>query len=202
MLDQITKSGLKLNKKSVLGVNELTFCGHIFSDQGVKADPEKIFAITDMPLPEDSTELRRFLRMITYLAKFIKNLSSKSSLLHKLLEKDTPWEWTDQHTKQFQDLQLLVTDSPVLKYFDQNLPTKVSVDASKAGLGTVLLQLHCDDWHPVASTSHAMSKSERNYSQIEKETLVVVYGSDRFNQYVYGRRYIIESDHKPLQSIL
>ena len=203
VLDQIKKSGLKLNKKKcVFGINELKFCGHIFSDQGVKADPDKISAITDMPLLEDATELRRFLRMITYLAKFVKNLSSKSSLLRKLLEKDTPWEWTDEHTKQFRDLQLLVTDSPVLKYFDQNLPTKVSVDASKAGLGAVLLQLHRDDWHSLAYASRAMSKSKRNYLQTEKETLAVVYGSDRFNQYVYGRRYIIESDHKPLQSIL
>ena len=94
-----------------------------------------------------------------------------------------------------------MTDSPILKYFDQNLPTKVSVDASKAGLGAALLQLHRDDWHPVAYASHAMSKCKRNYSQIEKETLAVVYGSYRFNQYVNGRRYIIESDHKPLQSI-
>ena len=72
--------------------NELKFCGHIFSDQGMKADPDKISAITDMPLPEDATELHRFLEMITYLAKFVKNLSSKSSLLRKLLEKDTPLE--------------------------------------------------------------------------------------------------------------
>ena len=77
----------------------------------------------------------------------------------------------------------------------------MSIDALKAGLSAVLLQLHHDDWHPVAYASCAMSKSERNYSQIEKETLAVVYGSDQFNQYVYGRRYIIESDHKPLQSI-
>ena len=77
----------------------------------------------------------------------------------------------------------------------------MSVAASKARLGAVLLQLHRDDWHPVAYPSRAMSKSERNYSQIEKETLAVVYGSDQFNQYVYGRRYIVESEHKPLQSI-
>ena len=82
VLDQIKKSGLKLNKKNcVFNVNELKFCGHIFINQGVKADPDKISAITDMPLPEDATELCRFLGMITYLAKFIKNLSSKSSLL-------------------------------------------------------------------------------------------------------------------------
>ena len=94
-----------------------------------------------------------------------------------------------------------MTDSPVLKYFDQNLPTKVSVDALKAGLGAVLLQFHHDDWHPVAYASRAMSKSKRNYSQIEKEMLEVVYGSDQFNQYVYRRCYIFESDHKLLQSI-
>ena len=89
MLDQIKESGLKLNKnKCEFSVNELKFCGHIFSDQGVKADPDKMSAITDMPLPEDATELRRFLGMITYLAKFIKNLSGKSSLLRNLLEKD------------------------------------------------------------------------------------------------------------------
>ena len=198
----IKKSGLKLNKKQcVFSVNELKLCGHIFSDQGVKAVPDKISAITGMALPEDPTELHRFLGMITYLAKFVKNISSKSLLLQKLLEKDTPWEWTDEHTIHFRDLQLLVTDSPVLKYFDQNLPTKMLVDASKAGLGAVLLQFHHDDWHPVAYAGHAMSKSERNYLQIEKETLAVVYGSDQFNQYVYERRYLIESDHKPLQSI-
>ena len=119
VLDQIKKSGFKLNKKKcVFSINELKFCGHIFSDQGMKADPDKISAIINMPSPEDATKLRRFLGMITYLAKFIKNLSSKSSLLQKLLEKDTPWEWTDEHTKQFRDLQLLVTDSLVLKYFD------------------------------------------------------------------------------------
>ena len=67
----------------------------------------------------------------------------------------------------------------MLKYFDQNQPTKVSVDASKVGLGAVLLQLHRDDWHPVAYTSRAMSKNERNYLQIKKEMLAVVYGSDQ-----------------------
>ena len=88
MLDQIKKSGLTPNKKRcVFVINELKFCGHIFSDQGMKADPDKISAITDMTLPEDATELRRFLGMITYLAKFVKNLSSKCSLLRKLLER-------------------------------------------------------------------------------------------------------------------
>ena len=64
-----------------------------------------------------------------------------------------------------------------------------------------MLQLHKDDWHPVAFASRALSKTERRYSQIEKETLAVVYASERFNQFVYRRRFLVESDHKPLQSI-
>ena len=74
----------------------------------------------------------------------------------------------------------------------------LSVDASKSGLGSVLLQLHKDDWHPVAFASRALSKTERRYSQIEKETLAVVYASEKFNQFVYRSRFLVESDHKPL----
>ena len=202
VMDRIQKSGLKLNKsKCAFGLNQLKYCGHIFSDKGVKADPSKIEAITNMPTPESPADLRRFLRMVQYLAKFVPNLASNSSALRQLLVKDANWEWTEEHTKQFQDLQFLVTNSPVLKYFDPNLPVKLSVDASKSGLGSVLLQLHKDDWHPVAFASRALSKTERRYSQIEKETLAVVYASEKFNQFVYGRKFLVESDHKPLQSI-
>ena len=107
-----------------------------------------------------------------------------------------------EHTKQFHDLQLLVTNSPVLKYFDPNLPVRLSVDSSKSDLGSVLLQLHKDDWHPITFTSRALSKSERRYGQIKKETLAVIYASEEFDKFVYGRRVLVESDHKPLQSIL
>ena len=89
---------------------------------------------------------------------------SNSSALRQLLVKDAKWEWTEEHTKYFHDLQLLVTNSPVLKYFDPNLLVKLSVDASKLGLGSVLFQLHKDDWHPVAFTSRALSKTERRYN--------------------------------------
>ena len=112
------------------------------------------------------------------------NLASNSSTLRQLLVKDANWEWTEEHMKLF-----LVTNSPVLKYFDPNLPAKLSVDMSKSGLGSVLLQLHKDDWHPVAFASRALSKTERRYSQIEKETLAVIYASEKFNQFVYGCRF-------------
>ena len=167
----------------------------------IKADPSKIEAITNMPTPESPADLRRFLGMVQYLAKFVPNLVGNSSALRQLLVKDAKWEWTEEHNKRFHDLQLLVTNSPVLKYFEPNLPVKLSVDASMSGLGSVLLQLHKDSWHPVAFVSRALSKTESRYCQIEKETLAVVCASEKFNQFVYGRRFLVESDHKPLQSI-
>ena len=202
VMDRIQKFGLKLNKsKCAFGLNQLKYCGHIFSKKGIKADPSKTEAITNMPTPESPADIHRFLGMVQYMAKFVPNLVSNSSVLRQLLVKDAKWEWTEEHTKQFHDLQLLVTNSPVLKYFDPNLPVKLLVDASKSDLGSVLLQLHKDDWHLVAFASRALSKTERRYSQIEKETLAVIYASEKFNQFVYGCRFLVKSDHKPLQSI-
>ena len=140
--------------------------------------------------------------MVAYLGKFIPNLSYNTSKLRKLLETKENWNWTDQHTEQFRNLQRLVSQSPVLKYFDQKLPTKVCVDASKSGLGGVLLQAHDEIWCHVAYASRALTKAEQNYSQSEKETLAVVFGTEHFNQYIYGRAFLVESDHKPLQVIL
>ena len=129
-----------------------------------------------MPIPQSVAELHRFLGMVAYLGKFIPSLSSKTSDLKKLLEKDEDSNWSDKHMQQFKVLQQLVTNSPVLKYFDPKLPIKVSVDASKAGLGDRLLQLH-ETWCPVAYASRVLTKSEQNYSQIEKEMLAAVFGT-------------------------
>ena len=203
VLERIRESGLKLNKKKCeFGIREIKYVGHIFSDKGLCIDLSKVEAIRNMPVPQTVAEVHRFLGMVAYLGKFIPNLSSNTAELRKLLETKENWNWTDQHTKQFRNLQQLVSQSPVLKYFNQELPTKVSVDASKSGLGAVLLQAQDDIWCPVAYASRALTKAEQNYSQIEKETLAVVFGTEHFNQYIYGRAFLVESDHKPLQPIL
>ena len=203
VLERIKESGLKLNKKKCeFGIREIKYVGHIFSDKGLCIDPSKVEAIRNMPVPQTVAEVHRFLGMVAYLGKFIPNLSSNTAELRKLLETKENWNLTDQHTKQFRNLQQLVSQSPVLKYFNQELPTKVSVDASKSGLGAVLLQAEDDIWCPVAYASRALTKAEQNYSQIEKETLAVVFGTEHFNQYIYGRAFLVESDHKPLQPIL
>ena len=170
VLERIKASGLKLNKKKCeFGIPEIKYVGHIFSDKGLCIDPSKVEAIGNMPVPKTVAEVHRFLGMVAYLGKFIPNLSCNTSKLRKLLETKENWNWTDQHTEQFRNLQRLVSQSPVLKYFDQKLPTKVSVDASKSGLGAVLLQAHDEIWCPVAYASRALTKAEQNYRPLQSD---------------------------------
>ena len=96
---------------------------------------------------------------------------------------------TEQQEKSFTTLKQLVTQTPVLKYFDPSKPVKISVDASSKGMGAVLLQ----DVQPVAYASNALTKSQQNYAQIEKEMLAIVFGCTRFHEYIF-RLQTVEID--------
>ena len=91
----------------------------------------------------------------------------------------------------------MVTNTPVLTYFDSKKPVLLTVDSSSTGLGAAVIQ----NGKPVAYGSRALTTTQQKYSQLEKETLAIVYGCQKFHQYVYGRRIQVETDHKPLQSI-
>ena len=92
----------------------------------------------------------------------------------------------------------MVTAPPLLKYYEREKDLVIQCDASEGGLGAALLQ----DGRPLAYASRALTSAERNYAQIEKELLAIVFATERFHQYTYGRSVIVESDHKPLEAIL
>ena len=94
-----------------------------------------------------------------------------------------------------------MANTQTLKFFDKNLPIKITCDASKLGLEAMLEQLHGTVWHPTAFASRSLTAAEQNYSQIEKETLSIVFSCGKFHEYVYGLRFVVENDHKPLISI-
>lgn len=121
LLDRVRSINLKLNKdKSKIGLTEIQYIGHILTADGLKPDPSKIRAITDMPQPQDKAALMRFLGMVQYLAKFIPNLSEVSAPLRKLLEEEVAWHWESQQVQSFEKLKTLVCNTPVLKYYDIN----------------------------------------------------------------------------------
>ena len=95
-------------------------------------------------------------------------------------------------------MKTMLTEAPVLRYYDVKLPVTLSVDASKSGLGAVLLQ----ELKPVAYASRATTETEQRYAQIEREMLAIAFGAERFHQYIYGREVDVQSDHKPLEVIM
>ena len=127
--------------------------GHILSEDSLKPDPKKTQAVIDMPRPETREDLQRFLSVLTYLGKFIPDLSHIASPLQALLEKDIEWQWNAEQQRSFISLNELITKVPVLKYFNPKRPVKLSVDTSSKGLGAVLLQ----DNHPIAYASKALT---------------------------------------------
>ncbi|XP_046856095.1 uncharacterized protein K02A2.6-like [Xenia sp. Carnegie-2017] len=201
ILDRVRESGLKLNeKKCRFGVSETTL-GHVITAAGIKPDPRKIEAIINMPTPSNKVEIQRFLGMVTYLGKFLPRLSDETAPLRQLLEKDVVWHFETKHRQAIENRKHLVTSSPVLTYFNPKHAIRITADASKSGLGAVLEQLEENTWKPVAYASRAMTQSEQNYAQIEKETLAIVFACERFHEYTYGRPITVRSDHKPLKAI-
>ncbi|CAB4026741.1 Transposon Ty3-G Gag-Pol poly [Paramuricea clavata] len=105
------------------GLEELKFRGHTLTACGVKPDEVKVQAVMEMPVPENKSDLRRFMGMVTYLGKFLPNLSTVSAPLRHLLQYDIKWNWTEQHEPALESIKKLITQSPILKYFDPKLVT-------------------------------------------------------------------------------
>jgi hypothetical protein len=114
------------------------------------------------------------------------------------LKKDSHWSWLPEHDQSFNNVKAVLTKKPVLQYYDVNKPIVLSVDSSKDGVAAVLIQNNL----PCAYASKALTDAQKNYSQIEKEAYAIVFATERFHQYIYGKSDVsVESDHKPLQYI-
>ena len=202
VLEVAQKNNLKLNRqKCEFGVSELTFLGDILSSDGIKPDPIKVAAINNMEKPSDKQGVQRFLGMVTYLAKWIPDLSTVTNPLRQLLIEKNEWQWGPEQDKAWESLKNLISSPPVLQFYDPQKPIKLSSDASKNGLGAVIMQLHDDEWKPVAYAARAMLDAETRYAQIEKELLSIVFACERFHQFIYGTSVQAETDHKPLVTL-
>ena len=196
-------NNLKLNRdKCLFGVTELTFLGDVLSADGLKPDPKKQEAIFKMDRPTSKKDVQRFLGMINYLGRFIPDLSTKTAPLRVLLDEKNEFVWSTEQENAWKDLKQIIVEEPVLQYYDPNKRVKISSDASKSGLGAVLLQETDGEWKPVAYASRAMTDAETRYAQIEKEMLSLTFACERFHQYIYGQKVVAETDHKPLVSIV
>ena len=193
------ENNIKLNLRKIqFRVPEVKYLGNIVSSRGLSPDPAKVKAIHEMPTPTCKQDAQRLLGMVNYLGQFIPNLSEITAPIRALLRQEILWNWNHEQENAFSNLKHILTASPVLAFFDINKPVQLQVDASSHGLGACLTQLG----HPISYASRSMNSAETHYAQIEKELLAIVFGCERFNQFVYGRKIHVKSDHKPLESIL
>eukprot|EP00079_Xenopus_tropicalis_P035744 XP_017949515.1 PREDICTED: uncharacterized protein K02A2.6-like [Xenopus tropicalis] len=204
VLTRLEEYGLRANKeKCAFFKDSIQYCGHIIDASGLHKSPEKIQAVLQAPLPKDVTQLRSFLGFINYYSRFVPNLATVLYPLNQLLQKGQKWEWSVQCDKVFKEAKTLVTSDDVLVHFNASLPLKLACDASPYGIGAVISHVLPDkSERPIAFASRSLTSAERNYAQIDKEALSLIWGVKRFNQFLYGRKFTLVTDHQPLVAIL
>ena len=203
VLKRLQAYGLKAKRaKCEFFCTSVNYLGFVLSSSGLATQSCKTEAIVNAPEPSNVRELRSFLGFVNYYRQFIPHLSSILAPLNSLLRKGAPWKWTKACSTAFQKAKANLQTAPVLMHYDSTLPIVLATDASSYGLGAVLSHIDKDGIErPVAFASRTLSVAERNYAQLEREALSIVYGIKRFHQYLYGRKFKLITDHKPLTTI-
>ena len=202
VLHRLKECGLTLNeKKCQFRLPKLTFFGHDLSSKGISPNEEKVAAIQNAKAPQTTAEVRSFLGLVQYCAKFLPDFAQVAEPLRMLTRKDQQFVWGDVQQKSFQKLKDLLIRAETLAYFRNECRTRIVADAGPTGIGAVLTQLQDGMWRVVSYASRNLTDVERRYSQTEKEGLALVWACERFQLYVFGREFELETDHKPLQYI-
>nr|XP_037270721.1 uncharacterized protein K02A2.6-like [Rhipicephalus microplus] len=204
VLARLTQAGVTLNeKKCQFRVSSVKFLGVVVSQQGISPDPDKVKAIMDLPPPIDVSGVRRLLGMVNHVARFIPKLSEISAPIRALLNKNNAWSWSYNQEEAFKKIKSLLSSDTCMAMYNPHYPTIVSADASSHGLGAVLLQDQPSGIRrAVAYASRSLTTTEGRYSQTEKESLAVTWAVTRFDQYLRGLSFEVESDHLPLVALL
>ena len=174
-----------------------TFFGAIYDKNGIRPDPSKVEAINQLPSSTNITDLQKVLGIITYLAPFITHLSDLIAPMRDLLKKEYEYQWNASHQKALQKIKDLICKEMSHTYFNPSKETSLQVNGSNKGLGAVLPQ----ERKSIAFASKALTEAEQRYANIERELLAVVFGCEWFRPYLYGCKFQVESDHKPLEMI-
>jgi len=198
ILSKLKNAGMKINKeKCIMEATELSFLGYRISAKGVSPDKALVQKILDMKEPTNKKELASFIGLVNFYGRFIPNFSDRLSPLLELRKSKEPFTWNETHKRSFDELKHNLTTSPVVQLYDSKKDLTLTTDASEHSISAVLSQEN----HPILFLSRTLSNAERNYSNIEREALAIVWATSRARQFLLGRHFNLITDHKPLEFI-
>ena len=203
VLSRLSKAGLTLKPRKCQWVQtSVKYLGHIISEEGIRPDSAKIRAVQEFPAPTSRTLVKKFLGMTSYYRRFVPNYASIVKPLTQLTKtrgQAKVFRWNEEAQRAFEDLKKALLTEPILRLPDFDRQFVVYTDASDYGLGAVLAQNFADGEAVVSYASRQLSSSERNYSTIQKECLAIVWALQYFHHYLFGRTFVIVTDHRPLK---
>ena len=175
----------------------MQFLGHTISCDSVSVDPSKVEAVRNWERPKNAYEIRSFLGLAGYYRRFIRDFSKIAVPLTSLTRKDVKFEWGEAQENAFQALKHCLTDAPILALPEGSDDLVVYSDASKLGLGCVLMQRG----KVIAYASRQLKEYEKNYPTHDLELAAVVFALKLWRHYLYGTKCQLFTDHKSLKYI-
>lgn len=204
LFQRLTENGLVINlNKCQFGLPAVNFLGHTISPDGISPIQEKVKTITDFPTPKTAQELRRFLGMLNYYRRFLKNsISTQIKLFdftsgYKKNDKRI-LNWTPELTAAFEECKTQLANATLLVHPDPEAKIAVMVDASDTAIGASLQQFKIDTWQPLGFFSRKLSPSQRKYSTFDRELTAIYEAIKYFRNDIEGRNFTIYTDHKPI----
>ena len=189
--------------KCYLGFTNLAYLGHEIGHGQKWPEERNVEKIQAAKLPRTKKELRAFLGLCGFYRIYIQNYAQIAAALTDMTKKQHPDKlcWDEEAANSFETLKSKICQKPILQMPDYNKRFVLRTDASKEALGAVLLQEDEGILKPVAFQSKRLNGAESNYSTVERECYAAVWGVGKFERYLYGRKFILETDHQPLKSL-
>ncbi|XP_065224345.1 uncharacterized protein K02A2.6-like [Planococcus citri] len=196
------KFNIRLNKKKCdFLTDRLTYLGYEIDSNGVHKTQEKIEAVLNAKQPRTAAELKSFQGLVNYYARFVPNMSQLFAPLGKLLQKNARFKWNKACSAAFENIKKEIASDRVLTHFDPSKKLILATDASPEAIGAVLSHEDENGERPIAFVSRKLTPTEQRYSQIDKEALSIYWGTRKFFNYLFGRKFTLITDCRPLQSI-
>lgn len=200
---KIADAGFTLRKdKCEFFKEQVKYLGYIVDKHGLHKDPCKVEAILNAPRPTDVAKIKSFVGVVGFYSRFFPNLAQVLAPIYNLLKKESSFVWSEECQDAFDLVKSVMASDKVLAHYNQNLPVKLTCDASIYGLGAAIFHVMEDGTErPIAYASRTLSKAEKNYSTPDREALAIYFGVKKFAHFLIGRSFILKTDHKPLLGI-